>query len=170
MSISSLIKTAVSESIKYKRAENTRIVDGVAIESILSYCQSRETEETSIYDDVWFYLSQELATSRNILKRKKIIYIIDQLMHNLPKIRPIVSDNISLIVKSAGLMTSLPLAMVQKDLAKDHNETFVDYVKEIICLWDILYGRQYLPIHMMIRYLRESLQIALPDLMVSHMI
>jgi hypothetical protein len=162
MSLSELIKAAISDA---KRPDGSTMIQGQEIDAVVKFCEYGNNVKSN-YENAWFYLGEELMANKRIHKRKKVLFIIDRLVHESSHFRTLVGTHLSLISKSAGLMKSMPLAVIQKDLAKDHTAEYEEYIKELICLWDILYGLSCPSIHIMKRYLEESLKLPMPNLLV----
>lgn len=157
-----------------KDRDGSTVINLKGLKKLLKYCKDQNNvDETSssssnkfnVYRELWHYLQQDLLKSR-VKNRMQVIYLINCLAQEDFHFLPVLNENISIIARSAGLLQSISLETREKELAKDHNQDFVEFVKEMIEYWDHEYGSEHSNIHNLKRYFVESLGIRMPNLQV----
>ncbi len=154
--------------------ENPRKISALKIQKILDYrhsitCSSSRTDSIANVDkEIWHYLQKDLF-HRDPLCRLRVIELIHELAVALPSFRIILSEDLPLVVRSAGLLRSISISIKNKDIVKGsliHQAMIEDCVKEKIEIWDNLFGEELEKFHLMKRYFVESLKQDMPNLKV----
>lgn len=164
-----------NEEEKKDRDEST-VINIMGLKKLLKYCKdqnhidepsSSSSNKFNVYRDLWHYLQQDLLKSR-VQNRMQVIYLINCLAKEDFHFLPVLNENISIVARSAGLLQSISLETREKELAKDHSQDFVEFVKEMIEYWDHEYGSEHSNIHNLKRYFVESLGLRMPNLQVHN--
>ncbi|RYH20324.1 hypothetical protein EON65_23775 [archaeon] len=127
--------------------------------ALLDYC----LENPSGYDSVWFYLSSELS-EKNASKKLQALLIIDSLFHNSPHFRKVVNESMDSLLQHTGILSSSGGSSSRACIS--HNSVFQKGI-ELIALWDFLYGTELGKVHILARYIKESLGLQLPNISVQ---
>lgn len=126
------------------------IVNDSFIKDIKDICKSNDNEILNASR----CLLINLENTSGII-RMKSLYIISILFARSKLFRLEMSNNIRLIVSSAGLITSIDNNNNKNVLPKDYSKEVIDKIKEMIELWDIQFGHLYPQIRAIARYFRE---------------
>ncbi len=157
--------------------ENPRKISSPKIKKILDYRHSITLSccadsIANVDKEIWHYLQKDLF-HRDPLCRLRVIELIHELAVALPSFRIILSEDLPLVVRSAGLLRSISITVRNKDIVKGsliHQAMIENCVKEKIEIWDTLFGEELEKFHLMKRYFVESLKLDMPKLKVHVLI
>ena len=172
MSVADCLKKATNPP-NPKKEEEVRDWKTVA-ESLLSPIKKLcKRGDASVLSEVFHYLSIDLARN-SVISRYRALVVIETLFLRSSEFRNIVCSNIRLVAKSGDLLkteatSSLP-TLSGNTKKVDLRTSLLELqtkTKEIIDLWDVLFGDQYPTLRAMARYFRETLRLDMPNVMVS---
>jgi hypothetical protein len=158
MDIANLIKKATTPA----KNEVTHVVDDAILTAIKTVCKKNPTA----VKEAFYYLSTDL-TKRNGAVRIRALLVMDCLLHRSKVFRELVCADIRTIVGNMGLL---------KEQGSSSSSTFTAATslaaevqakgKELVEVWDHLYGERYPQLRAVSRYLREVLRLEMPNILV----
>lgn len=163
MDVASLIRKATTPP---KGGENSFVVCSNHLSAIKSVCK----QHPDAVKEAFYYLSVDLA-KRNGVVRLRCLVIIDCLLHRSKVFRELVCADIRTIVGHMGLLneeqtltssgggSALTACAVELE-AKG---------KELVEVWDHLYGDRHPQLRVVARYLREHLGLDMPNILVNNL-
>lgn len=156
---SSIIKAALAIP---KSTENKFDVAEKLLLPLKSQCKKGDP---AVIRELFYYLKQDLLRPSGTV-RMRCLFVINYLFMRSKIFRDSVSENMKLIARCAGLLKSLPIATINGETAKDYKLEVETRVKEYLEIWDAAFGHFYPQLRAMLRYLRESLQLQMPNILV----
>jgi hypothetical protein len=151
------LPSLLNKIAKAKLSPDSISIFDVPIETLNDIGSSvRSGDETSI--QVVQYLVRHL-TNKSGCVRIKMLKIIDHLVNEFPAFRKsLFSSSLREIVRCSGFLNGNP----------PNNYSFEtrNLVLRLIEIWDTRFGKALPPLRAMSRYLRESLQISMPNVLV----
>ena len=166
MDIASLVKKAT-----------TPPKDGNLFEIAPDILQSIKTEckkNPDTIKEVFYYLSVDLCKRSGVV-RLRSLDVIDCLLHRSKSFRELVCADIKQIATATGLLSdsssgnssnSSLNSSSKTGIETSHAEELVNKGKELIEIWDHLYGDRHPQLRAIARYFRESLRLQMPNIMV----
>jgi len=133
----------------------------------------RDGNETQI-NEIHHYLSIEL-TNRNNLIRVRALYLIDHFIHRSKYFRKLIFINIRAIAQCVGLLIDVThfkssnSNRISSSNIAPYSSELLDKGKELLEVWDHLYGSKHAQLHALARYCRESLNMDMPNIIVSYL-
>ena len=134
-------------------------------------------------NEVYHYLSIEL-TNRNNLVRLRALHVIDHFIHRSKYFRQLICINIRTIAQCIGLLdrtnikTNSNSSIINRStrsssssssMMHPYSSELFDKGKELLEVWDHLYGSKHTQLHTLARYCRESLNMDMPNIIVSYL-
>lgn len=129
-------------------------------------------------NEVHHYLSIEL-TNRNNLVRLRALYVIDHFIHRSKYFRQLICINIRTIAQCVGLLdrsnikTNSNSSTINRSsdsmMMPTYSSELLHKGKELLEVWDHLYGSKHTQLHALARYCRESLNMDMPNIIVSYL-
>ena len=144
-------------------------VDSQMLASVKQACKS-SADSTK---EVFYYASMDLK-KRSGAVRIRVLLLMDCLVHRSKLFRELVCADVKQIAMCMGLLNESDQGPSKKTSATDR---FVSPVtsfsvelenkgKELIEIWDHLYGDRHPQLRALARYLRETLRLEMPNIMV----
>jgi hypothetical protein len=159
MNVANLIKKATTPS---KDGEPLQI-DPPLLTAIKSVCKHNAGAVT----EAFYYLSTDLA-KRNGAVRLRCLAVMDCLLHRSKAFRELVCADIRSVVGHMGLLNES-----QSIASSGSAPTVSGYAaeleakgKELVEMWDHLYGDRHPQLRAVARYLREHLGLEMPNILV----
>lgn len=131
--------------------------------------------------EVHHYLSIEL-TNRNNLIRLRALHVIDHFIHRSKYFRQLICINIRTIAQCVGLLdgtniktnsnsssSSSSCRSSDSMMIPTYSSELLHKGKELLEVWDHLYGSKHTQLHALARYCRESLNMDMPNIIVSYL-
>lgn len=145
-------------------------VDAQLLSPIKQACKS----SADCIKEVFYYASMDMK-KRSGAVRIRALLLMDCLVHRSKLFRELVCADVKQIATCMGLLNENDLSASRKSQASDRNVSPVtSYLvelenkgKELIEIWDHLYGDRYPQLRALARYLRETLRLEMPNIMVS---
>lgn len=129
-------------------------------------------------NEVHHYLSIEL-TNRNNLVRLRALYVIDHFIHRSKYFRQLICINIRTIAQCVGLLdgtnikTNSNSSSINRSsdsmMKPTYSSELLHKGKELLEVWDHLYGSKHTQLHALARYCRESLNMDMSNIIVSYL-
>jgi len=157
----SVIANLVSKAVQFPRGSNGSLFFTVE-KNFLSQFKTLLRDGSNvnnIAEEIFRYLSIELKKKNGVV-RMRVLYIIDYLFTRSCVFRNTVSNNIKTIANAADLMK------LGNSVATCHVEEIRTKTMEMMEIWDHFYSHSYPSLHVMVRYLRETLKLKMPNTMV----
>ena len=127
--------------------------------------------------EVHHYLSIEL-TNRNNLVRLRALHVIDHFIHRSKYFRQLICINIRTIAQCVGLLDGTYIKTNSNRSSSSRSDSMMMPTcssellhkgKELLEVWDHLYGSKHTQLHALARYCRESLNMDMPNIIVSYL-
>lgn len=123
---------------------------------------------------VFYYASMDLK-KRNGAVRIRALVLMDCLIHRSKQFRELICADVKQIARCMGLLPSDQGTSSKATNSDRYVAPATSYVaeleskgKELIEVWDHLYGDRYPQLRAIARYFRETLRLDMPNIMVSH--
>lgn len=158
MDVANLIKKATTLS----KGDSACDVCPELLSAIKNACKHRD----DVVKDAFYYLSTDLAR-RNGAVRIRCLTIMDCLLHRSKVFRQLVCSDIRTIVSLMGLLKGSDSAVSSGSHAVGYASELEAKGKELIEVWDHLYGDRHPQLRAVARYLREHLGLEMPNILVS---
>jgi hypothetical protein len=167
LDLSEIIRTAVAAPKGEFNTEHSELfkiekLKLIPIKKILTNNLSTQSG-IGIAEEIFRYISIELMKKDGIV-RMRALDLIDYLFARSVPFRNITSLKLSTVVRAGGF---LPRDNGSSERANTFQKEISEKVKELIELWDHIYGMKIASVHVMARYLRESLRVEMPNIMVD---
>jgi len=115
-------------------------------------------------NEVYHYLSIELSNRSNVVRLRTLV-VIDHFIHRSKYFRQLIFNNIRTIAQSTGLMNNKTTH--HSNTITPHSSELLEKGKELLEVWDHLFGAKNPQLHALARYCRESLNLEMPNIIVS---
>lgn len=158
-----ILKTATNppKQISGNNSLSWKVVD----ESLLSPIKAMvKCGDASLQSEFFHYLSTDLTKTNGIVRYRALV-VVDCLFMRSSGFRKITSANIRMIAKAGDLLKT-ENSVKSISIERCYLVELESKVKELIELWDMLYGMHLPPLRAMARYFRESLRLDMPNIMI----
>jgi hypothetical protein len=137
-------------------------VDAQILHALKAKCKS----DPDSIQQVFYYLSVDLA-KRNGAVRYRSLVAMDCLLHRSKVFRQLVCADIRTIATNMGLLKDSSAASASSSVPTGYASELEAKSKELLELWDHLYGERHPQLRAVARYLREFLGVPMPNILVS---
>jgi hypothetical protein len=160
----------VSNAIKQATAELKEGNNLVVGENLLNPIKSACKADPEAVKSAFYYLSLDLA-KRNGVVRYRSLLVLDCLLHRSKAFRQLAVADLRYVARCAGVLKGTNKLSSSTDSRKvsppkDFSVELESKGKELFEIWDHMYGDRYPPLRAFCRYLRESLQLDMPNILV----
>lgn len=160
MDCANLVKKA---STPPKDGSPIEVVSIACLKPIKLLCR----EQQGAAKELFYYLSLDLS-KRNGVIRLRVLFVMDYLLHRSKEFRLLVFSDLRQISKCMGLLSDQNSASDRSvPIVTSHAQELLTKGKELIEIWDHLYGDRYPQLRAIARYFRESLRLQMPNILVS---